>query len=155
MTIKMRSKMHENKKWIYHHFSFWNSSRMQMLKFTCSKIRFFHEINVFGSNSNSIPGSVQNQVGFAIDNCSDPYRIQKMHVFWSDLPPGSVQNDARKWWNTNIEKNDTAPFYAPAPTPNAHSSVESTKTDLPIPQNFTGDTSEVPPGMLFLKSERK
>ena len=99
MVIQMRSKMQENEKWIYPYFSFLNSSRGQMLKFTCSKIQFFHEINVFGSNSNSIPGSVQNQVGFAIDNCSDPYRIQKMHVFWSDLPPGSVQNDARKWWN--------------------------------------------------------
>ena len=60
------------------------------------KYDFFHEMNVFGSNSNSTPGSVQNQIGFAIDNCSDPYRIQKMNVFRSDLHPGSVQNDSQK-----------------------------------------------------------
>ena len=57
--------------------------------------------------------------------------------------------------NTNLEKNDTAPFYVPTPTPNALAPLESTKTDLPIPQNFTGETSEVPPRLLFLKSERK
>ena len=56
---------------------------------------------------------------------------------------------------TNIEKNDTAPFYAPTPTPNALAPVESTKTDLPNPRNFTGYTSEVPPILLFLESEQK
>ena len=60
------------------------------------KYDFFDEMNVFGSHSNSIPGSVQNQLGCAIDNCSDPYRIQKMNELRSDLPSGSVQNDARK-----------------------------------------------------------
>ena len=58
-------------------------------------------------------------------------------------------------WFSNIEKNETAPFCAPTPTPNPLAPVESTKTDLQNPQNYFWATSEVPPRLLFLKSERK
>ena len=78
-----------------------------------------------------------------------------MNVFGTNSPRGSGQSRVQKLRNTNIEKNDTAPFWVPTPTPNAHSSVESTKTDLPNPRNFIGYTSEASSRLLFLEIERK
>ena len=56
---------------------------------------------------------------------------------------------------SNIEKNETAPFWAPTPTPNPLAPVESTKIDLPNSQNFTGFTSEIQPILMFLKNIQK
>ena len=78
-----------------------------------------------------------------------------MNAFGTNSPCGSGLSRVQKLRNTNIEKNDTAPFCVPTPTPNPLARVESTKIDLPNPRSYYGATSEVTPILLFLKSERK
>ena len=74
-------------------------SRFEHVQVTLCKKAWFSRPERFWSRSGNALDQAPKFHGFSSENCSDPYRIQKMNVFRSDLPPGSVQNDARKRWN--------------------------------------------------------
>ena len=74
-------------------------SRFEHVQVTLCKKAWFSRPGRFWSRSGNALHKAPKFHGFSYENCSDAYKIQKMNAFRSALPPGSVQNDAQKWWN--------------------------------------------------------
>ena len=109
LVTKQRSKIHHFEKWIYGHFTIWNSSRRQIAQITVQKTTTFEKksgwehvqvavckIVRFSCPERFWPRQASKFREFWAENWSDARKMQEMNVFKCNSLPWSDQNDAQK-----------------------------------------------------------